>query len=162
MRALVLVAALAAVACGVRSAPFPPELVQPEAPTALIARSAPDGVHLTWERPTKYTGGKHMRDLGGFEIERATGADALEFTRVGAVELTDQTRFRQERKITWTDTDAAKGTTYRYRVVAFTLDGYRSAPAGPLTIEHKPGTAAEAPAPAPPAKKKGGKRAGAR
>ena len=80
-----------------------------------------------------------MRDLAGFDIERATGVDTLEFTHVGSVELTDQTRFQQERKVEWTDPSATTGTTYRYRIVAYTMDGYRSAPAGPVTIEHTPG-----------------------
>jgi hypothetical protein len=134
---LVLVALLAAVACGVKGRPLPPELVQPESPTALAATSTVDGVKLTWRRPTKYSGGAHMRDLGGFEIERATGADAVEFAQVGTVVLDDQTRFRQERSMQWTDTSAVAGTTYRYRVIAYTVDDYRSAPAGPVTIEHR-------------------------
>jgi len=140
---------LATVACGVKNRPLPPELVQPEAPTDLVAASRPEGVRLTWRRPTQYTGGKHMRDLGGFDIERATGADGIDFANVGRLELTDQTRFRQERNMTWTDTTAAVDTTYRYRVIAYTLDGYRSAPGGPLTITHHPGATVEAP-PAPP------------
>ena len=121
MRAAVLVAALVLAACGVRSRPLPPELVQPEPPTALVAKSVAEGVRLTWRRPTSYSGGKHMRDLAGFEIERATG-DEYAFAVVGTVTLTDQTRFQQERSITWTDTTTAAGTTYRYRVIATTLD----------------------------------------
>jgi hypothetical protein len=136
-KAMVLVAALVVAACGVRSRPLPPEVVQPEPPTSLVAASRPDGIRLTWRRPTKYSGGKHMRDLGGFEIDRAADVDGLDFGRVGTVELTDQTRFRQERMIEWTDTSAVAGTTYRYRVVAYTTDGYRSAPGGPVTIEHR-------------------------
>jgi hypothetical protein len=163
MRAVVVACMLAAVACGVRSQPFPPELVQPQTPTSLVARSATDGIHLTWGRPTSYTGGKHMRDLAGFDIERATGVDTLEFTHVGSVELTDQTRFQQERKVEWTDPSATTGTTYRYRIVAYTMDGYRSAPAGPVTIEHTPGTSAHAPPPPPsPAKGKAKKKARAK
>jgi hypothetical protein len=98
-----------------------------------------------------------MRDLGGFDIDRATGADGLEFAHVGSYELTDQTRFRQESKVEWTDPSATTGETYRYRVTAFTTDGYRSAPAGPITIQHTPGTAATAPPP-PPSPFKGKKK----
>jgi len=134
--ALFVVLALAS-ACGVKSNPQPPELVQPGPPSDLVAKSTVDGLRLTWRRPTTYSGGQHMRDLAGFEIDRATGADGLEFTRVGTVELTDQTRFRQERTMQWTDTTAVAGTTYRYRVIAYTLDGYRSTPGGPLTVEYR-------------------------
>ena len=126
LKTMGLVAALVVAACGVKNRPLPPELVQPEPPTGLVAASRPEGVRLTWRRPTKYSGGKHMRDLGGFEIDRAAGVDGLDFGRVGTVELTDQTRFRQERMMEWTDTSAVAGTTYRYRVVAYTTDGYRS------------------------------------
>ena len=145
---VVLVGTLVVAACGVKSRPLPPELVQPEPPTSLVAASRADGVRLTWRRPTKYSGGKHMRDLGGFEIDRATGADGLEFGRVGTVELTDQTRFRQERMMEWTDTSAVAGTTYRYRVVAYTVDGDRSTPGGPVTIEHHAVREVTPPAPA--------------
>jgi len=150
-RALVLLLGLL-VACGVKGRPVDPELVRPGAPTQLLAKSTPGGVRLTWRRPTEYTSGKHMRDLGGFEIERATGADSIEFTQVGKVELTDQTRFRQDKSMEWTDATAAVGTTYRYQVISFTLDNYRSAPAG-LLIEYtgkpEPPPPASKPPPAP-------------
>jgi hypothetical protein len=149
MRIFVLAATLAvATACGVRSRPLPPELVQPDPPTDLIAKSIAEGVRLTWRRPTNYSSGKHMRDLAGFEIERAT-APGFDYAPIGTVTLTDQTRFQQEKSVTWTDADVTVGTTYRYRVIATTLDHYRSVPSEPVTIEHRPGTTATAP-PAPP------------
>ena len=144
MRILVLAASLVVAACGVRSRPLPPELVQPDPPTDLVAKSTSDGVRLTWRRPTNYSGGKHMRDLAGFEIERATVPD-FDYAAVGTVTLTDQNRFQQERSVTWTDATAVVGTSYRYRVIALTLDGYRSVPSEPVTIEHNPGTTATAP-----------------
>lgn len=156
--AIAIVAWVAVAGCGVRSRPFPPELVQPDPPTELVAKSASDGVRLTWRRPTSYSGGKHMRDLAGFEIERATAPD-FDYASVGTVTLTDQTRFQQDRSVTWTDTTAAVGTTYRYRVIAVTLDAYRSVPSEPVTIEHRPGTTATAPAaPATPRTKRRGVR----
>jgi hypothetical protein len=156
MRRLVVIAALAVVAaCGVKSKPLAPELVQPVPPSGLVAKSLPEGVRLTWRRPTQYSGGKHMRDLAGFDVERSAGTDVAGFAKVGAVELTDQTRFQQERSISWTDTSAEIGAAYRYRIVAGTLDGYRSVPSEAVTIEHRPGASAEAPPPPkPPAKKK--------
>ena len=148
-RCLCLTLALAVVACGVKNRPLPPELVQPAAPSGLVAKSGADGIRLTWRRPTKYSGGKHMRDLAGFDIERATD---VEFTLIGTVTLTDQTRFQQEHSITWTDTTPVAGEHYRYRIIALTLDGYRSTPSESVALEHRPGATAEAPPPAPTTK----------
>ena len=156
MRGLVVLAVLAGVvACGVKSKPLAPELVQPTPPSSLVAKSLAEGVRLTWRRPTQYSGGKHMRDLAGFDVERTEGVDTVAFTTVGTVDLTDQTRFQQEKSISWTDTSTVVGATYRYRIVARTLDRYRSVPSEAVTIEHHAGASAVAPpAPPPPAKKK--------
>lgn len=154
MRRLAALAALALVAaCGVKGKPLAPELVQPLPPSGLAAASVAEGIRLTWRRPTRYSGGGHMRDLAGFDVERA--ADGA-FATVGTVTLTDQTRFQQERTITWTDTTVAAGATYRYRIVATTLDDYRSVPSEAVTIEH--GRGASAVAPPPPAPEKRGKK----
>ncbi|HJQ85560.1 MAG TPA: hypothetical protein VKA21_15840 [Candidatus Binatia bacterium] len=132
-RALVLFAALAP-ACGHKNAPVAPELVRPEAPEKLTAIATPDGVRLGWLRPTRYSGGGRMNDLGRFVIERA--ADDAAFAKVGELALDDQIRFRKERRLEWTDTAATTGTRYLYRVTAVTLDGYRSAPAGPVAVQY--------------------------
>ncbi|MFN8544998.1 MAG: fibronectin type III domain-containing protein [Candidatus Binatia bacterium] len=126
-------------ACGRRARPLAPELVQPMPPTGLVARTVPDGVQLVWRRPDAYSGGARMKDLGGFDVERAAGegGTAGEYRRVGRIELTDQTRFRQEQRIEWLDREVTPGARYRYRVTAFTLDGYRSTAAGPVDIEAK-------------------------
>jgi len=134
-RTLLLVALLAAVGCGHKTRPLAPELVQPEAPSQLVAASVPEGIRLTWQRPDRYTGGKQMNDLGGFVIERASGGGT--FTRVGDVQLDDRGRFRKERRITWTDTGVAPGETYVYRITAVTTDDYTSAPGGPVTIQYQ-------------------------
>ncbi len=130
-----LLAVVIAGACGHKTMPLAPELVQPEAPSQVVAASAPEGIRLTWQRPDRYTGGKQMNDLGGFVIERATGGGApYTFTRVGDVQLDDRGRFRKERRLSWTDTSAVPGETYVYRVTAVTTDDYTSAPGGPVKI----------------------------
>jgi hypothetical protein len=139
-RALVLALALGAAlagACGRKSDPLAPELVEPLPPEDLGAIATPDGVRLSWRRPTRYSGGDRMDDLGGFTIERAPGdvPGAAAFAEIGRVTLDDQTRFRKERRLEWTDKTAARGERYRYRVTAWTLDGYRSAPAGPVAVQ---------------------------
>jgi hypothetical protein len=132
---LALGAALA-VACGRKADPLAPELVEPTPPEDLSAVSTPDGVRLSWRRPTRYSGGARMDDLGGFTIERAPAdAGPAAFAEVGRVELTDQTRFRKERRLEWIDKTAVSGERYRYRVTAWTLDGYRSPPAGPVAVQ---------------------------
>jgi hypothetical protein len=146
MRYLVVVL-LAVAACGVRNRPLPPELVQPEPPSALVAKSLAEGVRLTWRRPMKYSGGKSMRDLQGFYVERAEGDESVDFARVGTFELTDQTRFQKERVISFTDTSAVAGATYRYRIIAYTLDGYLSAPSDSLVVTHRVPPATAAPSP---------------
>jgi hypothetical protein len=128
---------LVTVACGHKGPPLPPELVRPEAAEGLAAAAADDGVRLTWKRPLRYSGGQRMHDLGHFVIERASGdGEGAPFLRVGTLALDDQTRFRRERHLEWVDRDARSGTTYRYRVTAVTLDGYRSLPAGPVALRY--------------------------
>lgn len=149
--ALVIACGLLA-ACGNKTQLRPPEAVKPSPPAALDASSAKDGVLLTWRRPTQYTGGARMSDLGGFEIERAAADGMGEFAKVGRIELDDQKRFRPQRDITWTDTTAVAGSRYRYRVISFTLDGYESVPSGMATVLFDP-SKAPPPAPASPAAK---------
>ena len=137
VRAVLLAAGLVLFACGHKNRPVAPELVRPEAPEQLTAIATPDGVRLGWLRPLRYSGGQRMNDLRGFVIERAMDA-AASFVKVGRLELEDQTRFRKERHLEWTDKDVHPGERYLYRVTAETLDGYRSAPAGPVAIQYGP------------------------
>jgi hypothetical protein len=140
-------AALALGACGRKSAPMAPELVRPETPTDLAAVVTPEGVRLSWIRPLRYSGGERMNDLGGFDIERVSeDGPPADFSKIGTLPLDDQTRFKKERRLDWTDETVEPGGRYLYRVIAFTLDGYRSQAAGPVAVRYgpKPG-GAEAP-----------------
>jgi hypothetical protein len=82
-----------------------------------------------------------MRDLAGFEIERAPATSAP-FARVERLDLTDQQRFRPQRDLEWTDPNVVAGEQYVYRVISFTKDGGRSAPSPLVTIRHEPRTGA--------------------
>jgi len=140
-RAAVLVLlTLLAPACGHKNRLIAPELVRPESPEELSAVATPEGVRLTWNRPTRYSGGGRMDDLDGFVIQRATGTGAVSaaYAQVGKVTLTDQNRFRKERRIEWVDTTATPGERYFYRVIAVTLDRDRSIPAGPVSVQFGP------------------------
>ena len=147
--AFVLVAlALALPACGRKARPVPPELVRPDPPENLSAIVTPDGVRLTWLRPLRYSGGGRMNDLGGFAIERAPGEGGPpEFRKVGTVTVADQDRFRKERRIEWLDKDVRPGERYLYRVIAVTLDHYKSPAAGPVSVRFGPGPSAPPTAP---------------
>jgi hypothetical protein len=137
-RATVLVVlALLAPACGQKNRVIAPELVLPETPDDLSAIATPEGVRLNWNRPTRYSGGGRMNDLDGFVIQRATGTGAVSaaYAEVGKVFLTDQNRFRKERRIEWVDTTATPGNLYFYRVIAVTMDRSRSIPAGPVSLQ---------------------------
>ena len=150
-RATLLVASLllAAPGCGHKGAVLAPELVRPEPPTELTASSTVEGVRLTWTRPTKYTGGQRMRDLGSFTIERADAETSpLAFVSAGTLLLQDQKRFRQDRRLEYIDKDVTPEREYVYRVRARTLDGYDSPWAGPTKVRFtaasggaKPGSA---------------------
>jgi hypothetical protein len=152
--AFLLVAGLAlAPACGRKSRPLAPEEVEPEAPGNLTAVVVPEGVRLSFTRPTHYTGGQKMNDLGKFVVERAPGeGEAPKFGKVGELVLEDRDRFRQDRRLSWVDATATPGTRYLYRVTAVTLDRYRSQPAGPVAVRFGP--PAESPTPAEPTRKK--------
>ena len=149
--AVLLLLACALPACGRKGLPVAPQLVEPEAVENLAAIATPDGVRLSWLRPTRYTGGGRMNDLGGFEIERAAGEGAPpKFAKIGTLTLEDQQRFRKERHLEWIDKDVSPGERYLYRVTTVTLDHYRSAPAGPVSLRYGGPPASEQTPPAPP------------
>lgn len=139
--------AIALAACGLKNDPVAPELVRPTPPVRLSAKSVKDGVELRWRRPTQYTGGARMRDLGGFDIERAP-ASGTPFTKVGTLSLSDQQRFRQQRDMSWTDPNVEPGAEYLYCIIAYTADGSRSDRSDVVHVRYTP----PPPAPAKPEK----------
>jgi len=142
--ALVVAAALGP-ACGRKARPIAPELVQPAAPGDVTAISTPEGVRVSFTRPTHYTSGRRMDDLGRLVIERAPGEGAAaEFVKVGELVLADRDRFRQDRRLSWIDTGVTPGARYLYRVIGVTLDDYESQPGGPVAVRF--GAAPQAPA----------------
>jgi hypothetical protein len=126
--------ATAAVAfgCGVKSPPIPPEEARPERIVDLHGVSVREGIRLSWARPTRYAGGKDMRDLAGFTLMRAAGDEPFE--KVTWVPITDQGRFRIQREFNYIDTGATLGHAYRYAVIAQTTDNYVSQPSNVVTM----------------------------
>jgi hypothetical protein len=119
-------------ACGRKTDVRPPELVAPKSVSQLALTSTADGVQLRWTRPTQTVDGKAMEDLGGFIIERAVSA--VGFREIARVPVTDQGRYQKEKRFEYLDRDVVPGATFHYRVIAFTTDGYNSAPSGAATV----------------------------
>lgn len=124
--------ALVYAGCGIKGRPLPPELVRPERITDLEAVSVANGVRIRWSRPERYTGGARMRDLGKFEILRATAGGAPSV--IAEVPITDLQRFRQQRHFVYVDTDTTVGQRYRYQIISFTTDDYESLPSNQAEI----------------------------
>jgi len=141
--------ALALGACGRKALPKPPELVAPRPVARLALTTAPEGVRVEWSRPTEYVDGTTMEDLGGFVVERNRNNSS--FAEIARVEVTDRGRFQKRRRFTYLDRAVASDVTYHYRIVAFTTDGYYSAPSGAAAITWTPPSASPSPAPSPPA-----------
>lgn len=121
----VFVALLAA--CGRKALPRPPQWVIPESPAPLEVSVVDDVTKLAWRRPSKYVDGKPLDDLGRFDVERA--CFGLPWEKVAELEVGDRERFRRNRSFAWIDRSPRPADPCHYRVTAFTLDGYASAPA---------------------------------
>jgi hypothetical protein len=122
----------AATGCGVKSAPLPPELVHPQRIADLRANPDANGIKLAWERPTHYTGGHTMRDLGSFVIIRAEATGP--FSPLVELPVTDRERFAPERQFSYIDNETTLGHEYHYEIIAMTTDGYQSEPSNEVTF----------------------------
>ena len=151
--AMLLLLSTLAAACGRKTRLRPPEDVRPTAPDNIIAKAVPEGLLLSWSRPTEYTGGDRMRDLARFEVQRAVDRGGpLAYEMRTNFELTDRFRFQKAKRIEWTDTDVVEGQRYLYRVIAITADEDRSDPGGPIAVDyHRPPPAPPKAQPATPA-----------
>lgn len=134
--AIALLALLIASGCGVKSALIPPQEARPERIVDLKGAAAAGGIRLSWSRPTHYTAGGRMRDLDQFVILRAEPGQQL--SPLIKIPLTDQERFRQQRRLSYLDADAQLGRSYRYEVIALTADGYQSAPSNQVELVRTP------------------------
>ncbi len=129
-------------ACGRKTPVRPPELVAPEPIRDLTLEVDSNAIKLHWGRPQKYVDGSNMDDLGGFVVLRAVqnGQGTVgSFSQVAAVPVEDRDRFRKAKKFSYTDEQLTAGILYRYRVQAFTLDGYYSSPSNTVELVWKGG-----------------------
>jgi len=85
------------------------------------------GVNLRWGRAQKTVGGNDLDELAGFTVLRAAQdpqGKTSAFTQIAMIPVEDRDRFRKNKRFNYTDEKVEPGTLYRYRVLAFTLDGY--------------------------------------
>jgi hypothetical protein len=83
-----------------------------------------------------YVGGHSLRDLGSFIVLRSEGAQP--FQPLVEIPVTDQERFAVQRTFSYLDGETRAGNTYRYEVVARTLDDYTSAPSNQVRVTWLP------------------------
>jgi hypothetical protein len=127
--ALFFVPLLALPACGRKTIVKPPELAAPEPVNDLTLEVKDKGVTLHWGRVQKTADGEDLDDLGGFVVLRAVQdaqGKSTEFTQVATIPVEDRDRFRKDKSFSYTDEQLTAGALYRYRVLAFTVDGYYS------------------------------------
>jgi hypothetical protein len=123
--------------------------VIPETPAPVSVTPVAAGVKVTWHRPKSYVDGTPLEDLGSFFVFRACGEDG-EFVPIASIAVTDRQRFRKVKTFSFVDEGTPPDAPCRYRVVAATLDDYKSAPAeGVLGATPEPTPEATPTAPPP-------------
>jgi predicted small lipoprotein YifL len=134
-----VILALAGAACGKKGNLIPPEAAAPKTITNLTARSAPNGVVLTWSRPTEYVSGATLKDLASFVIFRkevsASCPDCpVPYRQLTTVNVEDRQRFSQQKQYRYDDQEVQPKTIYRYRIASQLLDGSLSAPSNEVEV----------------------------
>ena len=142
MKRMVLLALLlmaSATACGKKGDLRAPELAAPKPVNNLSARPAPDGVTLTWNRPTEYIDGKEIKDLASFVIFRKEIAPScldcpVPYRQLQIVNVEDREKFVKQKQYRYDDLEVRAKAVYRYRVSAQLFDGSLSAPSNEVEI----------------------------
>ncbi len=134
--ALVWLFLASALGCGKVGPPRLPELAVPMPPEPVEVRNVASGIEVSFRRPKKYLDGVSLDDLGSFEISRSC-EHAPGPVPVADIPVVDHARFQKQSRITLVDFDPQPGQICTYRVVAVTLDDYRSAPSDSAPIERK-------------------------
>ena len=136
---VVLLISLVASACGKKGDLRAPELAAPKPVNNLSARAAPDGVTLTWNRPTEYIDGKEIKDLASFVIFRKeVSPNCLDcpvpYRQLQIVNVEDREKFVKQKQYRYDDLEVRANSIYRYRVSAQLFDGSLSAPSNEVEI----------------------------
>lgn len=141
--ALVLMPVLFFSGCGKKGDPRAPELATPRVIENLRAASDPNGVALTWGRPTQYVDGTELKDLEGFVIFRKeispTCVDCpAPYRPLTTVDIEDREKFVKQKQYRYLDEEAQQKMTYRYRVSSQLKDGSLSEPSNEVEITRGP------------------------
>lgn len=136
---LALLLAVAGSACGKKGDPRAPELATPKIINNLAARAAPEGVALTWNRPTEYVDGSELKDLASFVIFRKEiSASCLDcpvpYRQLTTVNVEDREKFVRQKQYRFDDREVRANAIYRYRVASQLFDGSLSAPSNEVEI----------------------------
>jgi hypothetical protein len=126
-------------ACGKKGDPRAPELATPKIISNLTARSAPDGVALTWSRPTEYVDGTDLKDLASFVIFRKELSPScvdcpVPYRQLTTLNVEDREKFVRQKQYRFDDREVRPKTIYRYRVASQLYDGSLSAPSNEVEI----------------------------
>jgi hypothetical protein len=129
--------------CGKKGDPRAPELATPRVIENLRAASDPNGVALTWSRPTQYVDGTELKDLVGFVIFRKeispTCVDCpAPYRPLTTVDIEDREKFVKQKQYRYLDEEAQQKMTYRYRVSSQLKDGSLSEPSNEVEITRGP------------------------
>lgn len=141
--ALALMPVLFFSGCGKRGDPRAPELATPRVIENLRAASVPNGVALTWSRPTEYVDGSELKDLVGFAIFRKdispTCVDCpVPYRPLTTVDIEDREKFVKQKQYRYLDEEAQQKMIYRYRVSSQLKDGSLSEPSNEVEITRGP------------------------
>ena len=141
--ALALMPVLFFSGCGKRGDPRAPELATPRVIENLRATSVPNGVALTWSRPTQYVDGSELKDLVGFAIFRKdispTCVDCpAPYRPLTTVDIEDREKFVKQKQYRYVDEEAQQKMIYRYRVSSQLKDGSLSEPSNEVEITRGP------------------------
>src|SRR6266478_8995623 len=141
--ALALMLVLLSAGCGKKGDPRAPELATPRVIQNLAATQTPDGVALTWSRPTEYVDGRALTDLVSFAIFRKeispTCVDCpVPYRPLTTVNVEDQERFVRQKQYRYVDEEVQDKMTYRYRVSSQLRDGSLSEPSNEVEITRGP------------------------
>lgn len=136
---LALILAVTGMGCGKKGAPRAPELVTPKTITNLAARSGPNSIILTWNRPTEYVDGSSLKDLASFVIFRKEVSQScpdcpVPYRQLTTVYVEDRDKFAQQKQYRYDDQEVRPKAIYRYRVSSQLLDGSLSAPSNEIEI----------------------------
>ncbi|HXV83089.1 MAG TPA: hypothetical protein VEG60_24775 [Candidatus Binatia bacterium] len=139
--ALILVLLLSG--CGKKGDPRAPELATPKVIENLRATSVPDGVALSWRRPTEYVDGTELTDLTAFVIFRKEISPAcvdcpVPYLPLTMVDVEDQEKFIKQKQYRFVDQETQQNMIYRYRVSSQLRDGSLSEPSNEVQITRGP------------------------